>query len=460
MDTFLLEWRWTAVHVDASDGNLLTSMHVVMDDDGNHTDYFYEICSMDNATRIPDNCYLADFVRYNAIDDLALLSVHSNFSSFSDSSLPIAIKDPSLGDTVYAIGFPGNGGGTVSITKGIINGEAQNAYKIDANIDGGNSWGPVINGSGELIGIAGFVIPWYTTQGYAIKRDNVADFLAGRTSETVPKEIFDPRNDLFKEYFAVKNTFRQSNILTKWSVYLSRPEQHQVFSDIWHGGNAWSLYLQWKSSYTDTYINGAPYMFVQKKQIPWSGYSIHDIIQSLTFSGYLLTNYGAIEDFKHISLPLGWGNVDVLVVPSIKDHEWSVGIIFQFIEDTYIISINLLSDLSKDKTWLVEMMQYIFRFLSFTPAQKKPLLHANIDIAWLRFSPATHTAFIQFADHVWFTALMNKSQWWSISKGPIWEENIFTDMSQTEITNMLAINDTMMVSILFIWLYWCIHHIL
>ena len=68
------------------------------------------------------------------------------------SSLPIANKNPQVGEDVFAIGSPK--GLSNSLTKGTISGFRENKrIQIDATIDHGSSGGPLFNMKGEVIGI-------------------------------------------------------------------------------------------------------------------------------------------------------------------------------------------------------------------------------------------------------------------------------------------------------------------
>ncbi|CAL67563.1 S1C family serine protease [Christiangramia forsetii] len=68
------------------------------------------------------------------------------------SSLPIANKNPQVGEDVFAIGSPQ--GLSNSLTKGTISGFRDNKrIQIDATIDHGSSGGPLFNMKGEVIGI-------------------------------------------------------------------------------------------------------------------------------------------------------------------------------------------------------------------------------------------------------------------------------------------------------------------
>lgn len=67
-------------------------------------------------------------------------------------SLPIANRNPQVGEDVFAIGSPQ--GLSNSLTKGTISGFRDNKrIQIDATIDHGSSGGPLFNMKGEVIGI-------------------------------------------------------------------------------------------------------------------------------------------------------------------------------------------------------------------------------------------------------------------------------------------------------------------
>jgi S1-C subfamily serine protease len=85
--------------------------------------------------------------------DVALLKINSSKKLVA---LPLCYKTyPNVGENVLAIGFPQSFG--ISVTRGIVSGirESQNQTLIqtDAPINPGNSGGPLLNQSGEVIGI-------------------------------------------------------------------------------------------------------------------------------------------------------------------------------------------------------------------------------------------------------------------------------------------------------------------
>jgi serine protease Do len=70
-----------------------------------------------------------------------------------------------IGDELVAIGFPGLGGETVTLTRGTVSGfltdeagRSRGWIKTDAEINPGNSGGMAINDRGELIGVPTIVV--------------------------------------------------------------------------------------------------------------------------------------------------------------------------------------------------------------------------------------------------------------------------------------------------------------
>jgi S1-C subfamily serine protease len=127
------------------DGYLLTCNHVVS-----------------GATRVTistkDALYPADVVRTDPDNDVALLKVTGSFHS-----LPLTVDantNANLGDSIFTIGFPviSLQGIEPKLTTGAINSldgaqDDPTEYQISAAVQPGNSGGPLIDQSGNVIGI-------------------------------------------------------------------------------------------------------------------------------------------------------------------------------------------------------------------------------------------------------------------------------------------------------------------
>ena len=131
---------------------VLTNEHVAMDEELPHQLYFPE----QDITIEPDRTSL---IGIEATQDLALFSIET---SEDIQSIPLGdYEDLSIGQSVFAIGHPGGYHNTVTggylsasdRTDDLIEGFDAAAIQHDAAVNPGNSGGPLINQSGEIIGI-------------------------------------------------------------------------------------------------------------------------------------------------------------------------------------------------------------------------------------------------------------------------------------------------------------------
>jgi S1-C subfamily serine protease len=149
-------------------GHILTNYHVVSDDNG-------KLIGQGNTIiiAVPPNegdpaqpKYRARVAEVDTKLDLAVIQLTAlENGSALPSNLglnPIPIgssKSVNIGDTIIIIGFPGLGGSSLTVTRGIHSGIARftddpgSFIKTDTEINRGNSGGTAINAAGELIGI-------------------------------------------------------------------------------------------------------------------------------------------------------------------------------------------------------------------------------------------------------------------------------------------------------------------
>lgn len=153
--------RGSGTIVDA-DGYILTNFHVIGEKSSRALynragDIFV---SASGASISID--YRAELVEVDYDLDLALLRIvsFSNGTALPGSLglavLPVGNSDSvRTGDELAIIGYPGLGGSTVTLTRGIVSGflPDEGWIKTDAEINPGNSGGTAINEAGELIGI-------------------------------------------------------------------------------------------------------------------------------------------------------------------------------------------------------------------------------------------------------------------------------------------------------------------
>ena len=133
---------WVA-HADASGSDIVTNYHVVADAIANgETDI--QVTQFDRTMG-------ADLIRSDRLDDLALLRVTEKLKALSVASLR-----PKVGTAVLDLGSPLGLSGTVS--AGVVSAYrsifGSDYLQFTAAISPGNSGGPVVDGSGRVVGIA------------------------------------------------------------------------------------------------------------------------------------------------------------------------------------------------------------------------------------------------------------------------------------------------------------------
>ena len=144
----------------------------------------------------------AKIIRQDAKVDLALLKCEGSRSEFAYLKLA-QIPSSFENLNVTAFGFPYDGG-TVSESVGKVTSvrrerKGPHLLRLDLFLNCGNSGGPVLNDSGELVGVVNFGLP-QTTVSFAISIETVTQFLTtpdvaanvplvNASSLTLPKEV-------------------------------------------------------------------------------------------------------------------------------------------------------------------------------------------------------------------------------------------------------------------------------
>jgi putative serine protease PepD len=150
-------------------GHILTNYHVVSDEKtgkliNNGDGVIIAVPPTEGEPAKPK--YLAKVVQFDSKVDLAILQIQSMVDGkplpANLGLTPIPIGDSSkvqIGDSIVIIGFPGLGGASLTVTRGIHSGIARftddpgSFIKTDTEINHGNSGGTAINAAGELIGV-------------------------------------------------------------------------------------------------------------------------------------------------------------------------------------------------------------------------------------------------------------------------------------------------------------------
>ena len=150
-------------------GNIVTNFHVV------------EGCNDQSKIMYKDKEYSAKLIASDKKLDLALLKADLNNKDYLKFSY-----DPEKMQKIYAAGYPFGKylSDDLKFTDGIISSlkgfeDNTNQLQISAAINPGNSGGPVINQSGELVGVAVSGLDKGATEGinFAIKSEAVKTFL-------------------------------------------------------------------------------------------------------------------------------------------------------------------------------------------------------------------------------------------------------------------------------------------
>lgn len=164
---------WTA------DGYIITNAHCVYSEDNRRTFDRIEVELYDGTVFNE-----ATIVGYDTTTDLAVIRVDATNltpASFGDSNAL------AMGDRVIALG--NNSGLGWSVTQGVVSGLARDVYEetnyaikclqVDAVINPGNSGGPLLNASGQVIGInsAKIVAEGYEGLGFSIPINEASGIL-------------------------------------------------------------------------------------------------------------------------------------------------------------------------------------------------------------------------------------------------------------------------------------------
>lgn len=173
---------------------LLTNVHVITDSNNGLTLQF-EACQTISDQESPKCFSTLQLLKYDKNSDLALLQIINPSNNMPD---PVIMWSGTLnvGDAIHIIGYPANGGTTITTTQGTIAWFENNYYKTDANVDEWNSWWGSFDNAWEFIGIPTFVVNGQTTLWYIIPTDTIKKFIAwgiGTTYTQKYSSLFDQR---------------------------------------------------------------------------------------------------------------------------------------------------------------------------------------------------------------------------------------------------------------------------
>ncbi len=149
-----------------SDGYILTNSHVIMHE-GAIVDHIVVSLKPDSseayAGRSLGKSYEATMIARSVLYDLAILKIDTPFSLPTLKLSDLANVD--IGEDVIAIGHPGSGADW-TMTAGRISGsfedfeevDGYDLFQTDTSLNPGNSGGPLLDASGQIVGVNSFVV--------------------------------------------------------------------------------------------------------------------------------------------------------------------------------------------------------------------------------------------------------------------------------------------------------------
>lgn len=171
-------------------GYLITSAHVLKGSGVN---------VVDNS----GNEYKANIVKVDNERDLAILKiVDEEFNTPKNLPYSIKYQNASLAEEIFTLGFPRNelvyNFGSISAKTGYNNDTA--SYQLQLNANPGNSGGPILNASGEVIGVLLSKQDHADGISFAIKSKNLIRFIEqAKKEDTSLVKLKLPTNSLVKD---------------------------------------------------------------------------------------------------------------------------------------------------------------------------------------------------------------------------------------------------------------------
>jgi len=160
--------------VDIKNKLILTNFHVIYLEDKGIPAKYSAIGITREIDAVPSLDYVAELVQYSESLDIAVLKiVEKTKGKLSDlegvysfewgsSDRWKSVENVRALDTIYALGYPGSGGATITVTRGQVSGfaatDSELAYrrqfiKSDVPLSAGNSGGTTLDSEGRFIGI-------------------------------------------------------------------------------------------------------------------------------------------------------------------------------------------------------------------------------------------------------------------------------------------------------------------
>lgn len=348
---------------------LLTNAHVVSDEDGEIVPYI-KACQW-SFTEDKWCEYVAQVVKYDEENDLALLVIESRrkkimaefftenfyedpqwratvFPRMQDGTLGFISLDvtgvkPQIGSTIHVLGFPDIWGETLTYNKGVVNGQLDGWYKTDANIDHGNSGGPVFDDAWSLVGIMTAIKTNNNTVAYFVPGDVIQNFLQ------ISQYTLTRDQDFLDDYTYNKELFRNENAFRLGSVEI----------DNIYNNYRWSK-PQILSSKEGR--NGA-YM-----QFGWVNLFV---TQSRLYGETHTHLYNSVIDQKITPKPFTLGGQEVNLVVMIEGTDLSV--LFDRYQWDILYGISIQGNVVRDKDDFIKALLHVLRYTKLNgPVTRTP----------------------------------------------------------------------------------------
>lgn len=148
-------WSGSAVVYPTAD-YLVTNHHVAVGD-GTCPNPTIEVWVSTDDARDVSMEYTAEVIAADEVSDVALLGIRTVSAGARPLIAVEPTRDGSIGSEVRLYGFPGVGGDTLTVSRGIVSG-FQREYgsdwiKTDASASGGSSGGPALDTELSLVGV-------------------------------------------------------------------------------------------------------------------------------------------------------------------------------------------------------------------------------------------------------------------------------------------------------------------
>ncbi len=195
---------WSAILIWKN--QILTNAHVIMWSDDMPT-WKYNLCITTSDADEPICVTWLRLMKYDILKDIALLEPIDTVYLWSP--LELIDRKLELGETIKVYGYPSNGGSTLSLTEWKMSGTEKWYYKVDANIDHGNSWGGAFDKNDIFVGMPYIAQTGLTTMGYIIPVKMINEFL----SDTANTSIYSEDQTTFQKYIKnINNLLKEQEI--------------------------------------------------------------------------------------------------------------------------------------------------------------------------------------------------------------------------------------------------------